>query len=177
MEITYNLQEEDYVTFNLNHIENSPSQKRILMLARYLVPFISGLAIFYIGTSIFNQPEIYWFIVALSFMVGWWIYYPKTHEKSIRKQTMRLLNEGDNTSLFGEKKMIIEEDAIQIIDKDSSAAIYAKENIKNIKEYDKQLVIYLSAVQGIIIPKRNMDTATQERLVEALKHFKSPEIK
>lgn len=48
MEITYELLEEDYVAFNLNHIENSPSQKRILMLARYLLPFASALVIYFL---------------------------------------------------------------------------------------------------------------------------------
>lgn len=172
MEITYELKEEDYVAFNLYHIEHSPSQKRILMMARYLLPFAGALVIYFFGTRVFNQPELYWVIISLLFMVGWWVYYPTMHEKSIRKQTLKLLNEGDNSSFFGEKKMVIEQDSIYIVDEHSSETI-SRQNVKEIKVYEDQIILYLSAVQGLIIPKRNMDVETQDRLVEALHQFQT----
>ena len=44
--------------------------------------------------------------------------YAKMLEKNIQKQITRLLSEGDNSSFFGVKKMVIGEDSIQIIELD-----------------------------------------------------------
>lgn len=171
MEITYELLEEDYVAYNLNHIKHSPSQKKNLLLSRYLLPFVSAFIVYFFGTRIFNQPEIYWVIISFLFIVGWLLYYPKMLEKNIQKQITRLLSEGDNSSFFGVKKMVIGEDSIQIIEGNSSESSISRNNLKEIKVYENQIILYLSAVQGIIIPKRNMDEETQNKLIDALHHF------
>lgn len=176
MEITYELLEEDYVAFQLNHIEHSPSQKRILLTIRYILPIVCALVIYFIGTSVFNQPAIYWSIIALLFTLGCWYYYPTLHENSIRKQTLNMLKEGDNSSVFGVKKVIIGDDSIQIIEGNESESSLSRQQLKEIKLYENQIVLYVSAVQGVIIPKRSMDVYTQNKFIEALYRFQESEL-
>lgn len=173
MEVTYVLTEEDYITFNINHIEYSPSQKKIFLLVRYLLPFACAVVAYLVGTRVFNQPEVFWLFFSFLLMVGLWFYYPKVYEDSIRKQAIRLLNEGDNSSLFGEKKLMIGQDFIQMIGADASESIIYRKNIKEIKEYTNQIILYLSAVQGIIIPTKNLDQNSLIELREALDFFKN----
>lgn len=171
MEITYELTEEDYTEFNLIHIKNSPSLKRNFKIIRVVLPVIAALIAFFIGTSVFYQPVSYWIIISLLLMIGLWFYYPKVYEDSIRKQAKRLLNEGDNSSFFGVKKLIIEEESIRIIDADASESIISIQNIKEVKESENHIILYLSAIQGVIIPKRNMAGGIQRELREALEIF------
>lgn len=173
MEVTYVLTEEDYIAFNINHIENSPSQKKVFLLVRYLLPFVCAVVAYLVGTRVFNQPEVFWLFFSFLLMVGLWFYYPKVYEDSIRKQAIRLLNEGDNSSLFGEKKLMIGQDFIQMIGADASESIIYRKNIKEIKEYTNQIILYLSAVQGIIIPTKNLDQNSLIELREALDFFKN----
>lgn len=173
MEITYELTEEDYVVFNLHHIKNSPILKRNFRIIRSVLPVIAALIAFFVGTGVFNQPRVYWVIISLLLMIGLWFYYPKVYEQSIRKQAMRLLNEGDNSSFFGVKKLIIEEESIRIIDADASESKISKKNIKEIKEYENHIILYLSAIQGVIIPRRNLGLGTQRELKEALDNFRN----
>lgn len=104
-------------------------------------------------------------------MVGWWLYYPKMHEKSIRKQAMQLLNEGDNSSFFGVKKMVIGQGFIQIVDEDSSESMISRQNLKEIKIYENQIILYLSAVQGLIIPIKKYGSEHSEKLSRSIEEF------
>ena len=165
MEIKYNLKEEDYINFNLHHIENSPSQRRISNILRFVVPPLGGVIIYYIGTRQFKQPGIYWVVTAISFVVLWIVFYPSRHEKSIRKQVRKMLSEGDNSSFFGEKTLILNEDSIEVLD-GSTSEKFLRNNVKDIKVYDDIIVIYLSSINAHIIPTRYLDDETKQFLID-----------
>ncbi|GAA0351580.1 hypothetical protein GCM10008932_00910 [Alkalibacterium iburiense] len=164
MEITYELEKEDYILFNLYHIEHSPSQKKLLFMMRIVLPIVFAIPIYILGTSIFNQPGIYWIIVSLLFVVGWMIYYPKEQKRSVRKQTEKLLNEGDNTSLFGKKKLVVDEFSITITGGHSTEVITV-DTIQSVKVYDEMILLYNSSISAHIIPTRFMDGETKKTLL------------
>lgn len=68
---------------------------------------------------------------------------------------------------------MIGQDFIQMIGADASESIIYRKNIKEIKEYTNQIILYLSAVQGIIIPTKNLDQNSFIELREALDFFKN----
>src|SRR5690625_2170164 len=135
MEIKFQITEEDFIQFNLYHMENSPTQKRLFYFSRYLLPLLFSGIIYIVGTTIFKQPSLFWVVIALVFFVFWIIYYPKHYKKFIRKHVQKLLNEGDNSSIFAEKTLLIGNDRLTISDQFSSNTIF-KENIKDVKAYD-----------------------------------------
>lgn len=153
MTIAYEVTEEDYVNFNLYHIQHSPSQKNWYNTIRFVLPVLSMPVIYFTGTLVFNQPRILWMITAVLFYIYWINSYPKQHKKTVRKQTVKLLNEGDNSSLFGKKSLEIVGDNL-IFTEESATSTLSKRGVKSIKESDDMLILYVSAVSAIIIPKR-----------------------
>ncbi|MDE1549607.1 YcxB family protein [Jeotgalibaca caeni] len=167
MKIQFELTEEDYISFNLHHLEHSPSQKRMYQLSRFLLPMVCAVLIYLIGTFVLNQPSAYWIFVAVIFVVVWTLTYPKQHIKLVTKQLKKMSREGDNSTFYGKKTMTISEDTITV-EGNQSTEIVAKENIKTIRVHEDMVLLYLSAVSAQIIPTRCLDAATKKQLLETL---------
>ena len=85
MEVNFEVTKEDYIKFNLYHVQNSPSQKKNLNLLRYGMPVLLSLLIYFIGTNLFKQLSIYWAIIAILFSIVWIITYPNQYKSLIKK--------------------------------------------------------------------------------------------
>ena len=92
MKIDFKITKDDYISFNLHHLENSKSQKSTFNILRYAAPIILSIPIYFTGTGIFNQPSIYWIIVAIVFLVIWILTYPKQYKKLVAKETDKLIS-------------------------------------------------------------------------------------
>lgn len=169
MEVKFEITEEDYIQFNLIHIQNSPSQKKMYHLLRYAIPLLFTIPIYIIGTMVFNQPRMYWMIIAVFFALIWMITYPKQYKKLIEKQTKKLLKEGDNSSIFGEKTMVIDEEDITVFSEFTSEKV-AKNSIKDIKISDDLILIYLSGISAQIIPTRYLNDESRKHLLARLNY-------
>lgn len=165
MEINFEVTKEDYIKFNLYHVGNSPSQKKNLNLLRYGIPVLFCLPIYFIGTNLFKQPSIYWTIIAILFSAIWMVTYPKQYKALIKKETEKLINEGDNSEIFGKKNMIIDDETITIYNKSSSERI-SKNAIKDVKIYDDIIVIYTSAITAHIVPTRYLDKDLKDNFIK-----------
>lgn len=165
MEVRYTMTEEDYINFNIHHINNSPSQKNMIFVLRYILPLLAGIFIYYIGAVVRQQPKVYWIIIALLYLVLWATYYPKHHRKNIARQIKKMLKEGENTSLFMEKTLKIEGDIIEIIDENSSERTL-KSNISHIKIYDDMIAIYLNSLSAHVIPIRYLNEENKEFIMK-----------
>ncbi|MDQ2088069.1 YcxB family protein [Herbivorax sp. ANBcel31] len=164
MEIKFEITEEDYIKFNLYHIKNSPSQRKIYNLFKYVTPIIFAILMYFIGTRVYEPLGYYWIILSLIFVVAWFIIYPKEYKKTLIKQTEKLLREDDNSSFFGKKTMLVDENNIKIFSENSSETIH-KNGIKRIKVYDDMIIIYLSAITAQIIPTRYLDDESKTKLI------------
>lgn len=169
MKINFEITKDDYINFNLHHLENSKSQKNTFNILRYILPIVFSVPLYFIGTGIFNQPSQFWIIVAIIFIVVWIFTYPKQHRNLIVKQTNKLLSEGDNSSIFGSKSLEIVDGDI-IVKGDYTSETIALESIKDIKVYDDMILIYISAFVAEIIPRRHLDEEAEKELIEALKN-------
>ncbi len=168
IKIQYQITEEDYIQFNLHYLENSPSQKKNYNLLRYLIPIIFSVPVYAIGTVLFKQPKEYWIVIAILFIVIWILRYPKMYIRLVEKQTKKLLDEGDNSSVFGKKTMVIYEDHFEVSDGIGTETV-SKNSIKDIKVHEDMVLIYLSAFSAEIIPTRFLDEETKTSLLEQLK--------
>ena len=54
MKIDFKITKDDYISFNLHHLENSKSQKSTFNILRYAVPIVFSIPIYFTGTGIFN---------------------------------------------------------------------------------------------------------------------------
>lgn len=169
MEIHYTISEEDYIQFNLYHMEESPSIRKQFQMLRLYLPVISAMVIFFVGTLVLNQPAIYWGIVGLLYAAGWLIFYPRLHKISVKNNVLKLAREGDNSSIFGDKTLVIEGDKITIFGQDTIEVI-TKAAIKEIHQKNDLLILYNSSVSAHIIPTRYL---TEHELATLLKFFEN----
>ena len=142
MKIDFEITKEDYINFNIHHLENSKSQKNTINILRYAIPVIFSIPIYFIGTGIFNQPSIYWIIIAIIFSITWILTYPKQYKKIVAKETNKIISEGDNSSIFGVKILEINDGEIVIKGKSISETL-SVESIKDVKIYEDMILIYV----------------------------------
>ena len=170
MKINFEITKEDYINFNLYHLENSKSQKKTFNILRYAIPIIFSIPIYFIGTGIFNQPSMYWIMVAIVFTIIWVFTYPKQYKKLVAKQTDKLLSEGDNSSIFGKKSLEIVDGTIVVKGEFTSDTV-SLESIKDIKIYEEMILIYISGFAAHIIPRRYLDKDTENEFIKELKNI------
>ncbi len=167
IEFNFEITEEDYIKFNLYHVENSPAHKRTYNLLRYLLPLIFSVPIYAMGTSLLKQPSAYWIVIEILFVSVWIIKYPNHYKRLVRKQTKKILQEGDNSSIFGKKTMLIDENNIKVFNEFVSETI-SRKSIKTIKVYDDMILIYLSGFTAQIIPTRYLNEESKKYLIKEL---------
>ncbi|ADI00154.1 YcxB family protein [Salisediminibacterium selenitireducens] len=168
MELRFEITKDDYINFNLYHIENSPSQRKVYNFLRYGIPLLFSVPVYAIGTIIFQQPASYWVVIALLFILVWIITYPKQHKRVIRRQTEKLLQEGENSSIFGKKIMTLDDQTIKVVGGNSSETT-SKQSIQEVKVYEDMILIYLSSITAHIIPTRFLSEELKSELLEELK--------
>lgn len=165
MEITYELTEEDYIKFNLYHISNSPSQRKVFQFSRFGIPVLMGAVIYLVGTQLFNQSGIFWLINAVIFALVWVFVYPNMFQNSIIKQVQKMVREGDNSQLYGKKTMKVEGNQLTIVEGDATTVL-TKDSIKKVQAYDDMILLYLSSVSAHVIPTRYLTTEGIRFLLE-----------
>ncbi|WP_208559752.1 YcxB family protein [Marinilactibacillus kalidii] len=156
MIIEYEIEEEDYISFNYQHTLNSPTNKKALKQLRFGLAILVIPIAYFTGTLLFKQPSLYWVIISLGLSLYLLYAYPKMYNKAIKKQLSKLVNEGDNSSYFGKKKLEILDNQLILTDEASTSKLM-KGKIKEIKEYDDIIVLYTSSVSAYIIPKRYLN--------------------
>ena len=161
MEIKYHITEEDYLKFNLFHINNSESANKSLKTQRFATPFVY-IIFAYIFANIADIPFLYALIPFLIVGILWVIFYPKYFQTRILSQTKKMLREGKNEGLLGEHTMILSEDGIVDSNPNGETKVNWSGIIK-LQEDESNLYIYNSAVSAYIIPKRELNVVEDVR--------------
>lgn len=168
MTFNFEITKEDYINFNLHHLQDSPQQKMSYNVLRYIIPILFAIPIFLILSFALNQPLVLGIIIGLIF-IGLWIYiYPKRYNKVIKDQAKKALEQEDRSSILGQRTMEIEGDIIKVFNM-SSAEVTLKENIKEIKVYDDMVLIYLGEAAAQIVPTRNLTSSEKDQFIRELK--------
>lgn len=95
----------------------------------------------------------------------WFLFYPKYFYGSIKKNIVKVINEGDNSSLTGKHTMMVTEDGL--VEKSSKGEVKTPwSSITHIRETDEHLFILVSAMSGYVIPTSAFAD------VKALQHLK-----
>lgn len=154
MEIKYHLTEEDYLKFNMFHINTSESANKSLKTQRYAVPFVY-IIFSYIFANLADIPFLYALIPFLIVGILWVIFYPKYFQSRILSQTKKMIREGKNEGLLGEHTMTLTDEGIVDTNPTGETKVNWSGIIK-LKEDDSNLYVYNSSVSAYIIPKREL---------------------
>ncbi len=168
MKMNFEITKEDYINFNIYHLENSKAQKKTFNTHRYIMPLIFSIPLYFIAVSSLEKSRIYGITAAIIFSVVWILTYPKRYRKIIAKSVDKNLSEGDNSSIFGKKSLEIMDETL-VIEGDFISETVLIESIKEIKIYKDMILIYISGFVAHIIPRRYLDEETEKQFIEQLR--------
>ena len=166
MEIDYKLTEEDYLNFNLFHAKSSNTIAKSLALQRFLLPIIFLIAAFMFAWI--GEGSLVGSLIIFSIMgILWIVYYPKYFYGFMTKNSKKMLEEGNNDGLLGDRCMILSDEGI--VNSSSNGETKVKwAGIKKIEEYDNYFYIYNSAFTAYILQKQSLTN-----IVDARNYFKT----
>lgn len=161
LEINYNLTEEDYLNFNLFHAKNSKTVTKSLVLQRFLSPIVFLIAAF-VFSRITDGSLVGALIIFSGMGILWIIYYPKYFYSLIARQSKKMLKEGKNDGLLGERYMILSDEGI--VDSSVNGETKVKwAGIKKLEEDSDYFYFYNSSVSAYILPKRMIKNVEETR--------------
>lgn len=154
MELKYTLTEQDYINFNLFHIQNSKMATKALKIQRYTIPVLY-LVLAYIFATIGDSSYILSFIIFSIFGILWFVLYPKFYYRTVIRNVKKMMKEGRNEGLLGEHHMLLTSEGI--VDNNTTGETkVAWSGIQEVKEDKNYLYLYNSSVSAYILPKREI---------------------
>jgi hypothetical protein len=150
MKLEYEITKQDYIDFNIYHMNHSVSIKHSLFIQRFIFPIIFLILPIFL-VKITDIPLWYWFDVSIISSILWIIYYPKFLKKSVGRKVSKMLEEGKTTGILGNHIFSFTEEGV--VDKtEFSETSYNL--IEKVVESEAHIFIYVSAVMAYIIPIR-----------------------
>nr|WP_307992539.1 YcxB family protein [uncultured Niameybacter sp.] len=152
----YNLDEADYIDFNIYHVNNSKQVKKTLLVHR----IVGALVIILGGYLYTHYKDVLSIVVYGTATILWGIFYPKLFFKSTKNNLKKMINEGTDMSLFKYREVVINDvNIIEEIFPDESMKRWTK--VIKIGESDENIFIYVSDLEALIIPKKIVGTDSE----------------
>lgn len=171
MKIDFQLTEQDYIDFNVYHMENSKTIKKSVFIQRYIISLIFLIAPF----VFYNFADIPFSISMAIFgiiYVIWIAFYPQYLKKSVAKRISKMLEEGNNSDFLGSHSISLTEEGLE----ESSRLGETKKSWSAIERIDiteAHIFIYASAVSAYIIPTRAFENMKQiDEFIDMLNKMK-----
>lgn len=171
MEIEFELVEEDYINFNIDHSKKSPALKKNIFGQRILGPIVFLLFPFIIRIYT-DIPMWYWFAIFGLFSVVWFVFYPKYFKWEMTRRVKKMLKEGNNDNIYI-KRMIILSDKGILEKSDLGESNISWDKVGKVEETEENIYIYISSMSAHIIPKRVFKDKNEEQVFikEISKHM------
>lgn len=171
MELEFELTEEDYINYNIDHSKKSPSIKKSIMIQRVFGPIVFIIAPFLV-VKFSDIPLWYWITIFGISSVVWLIFYPKYANWEMKKRLKKMLEEGSNENLFNRRKIILTDQGLSQVSPTGETNV-KWDSIVSIEETDEYIYIYISSVSAHIIPKRVFKDVNEQKLFidEISKHI------
>lgn len=103
--------------------------------------------------------------------VAWFFLYPLWVDRRILRSSNRLLHEGNTGNLFGRWEVELLPDKVHIASS-STETTYRASTITKVVETGDMLLLYVSSIQAVVIPKRKLSPEEfQEASAFAQQHY------
>lgn len=159
MEIEYKFDINDWMEFQKNYMKNSKQFKRSKLFITLSVPFTFGiLTLLDLLKGKFNL-VLFVLLALISFF--WILLYPKRVDKNTFNKAKKVIEDGDNSGIIGQHKLIINDEGILQIKPDSEQKIKWR-GIKKVEDLENYYFLYTSSISAIIIPKNKISNSIEE---------------
>ena len=153
MKLAYDFDIDDWQSFQRYHFSASATYRRMRNMARLLLPVILGIAL---GVYYFQFGfEPIFFVILGLVAVLWFIFYPPFFDRRVLRKVLQQVREGKMENLFGRREVELLPDAIRVTTPVSETVYRAAAVVKTVETPDAFL-LYTSAIQAMIIPKRKI---------------------
>ena len=160
MQINYQLTKDDYIAFNMHHMNYSPTFKKSIFIQRYIVSIIFLLVPFILKDSS-DIPFLYWLSVFAIVYIAWVAFYDKYLKWNVTRKISQMIDEGKNTDMLGERSLQLTECGILQTSSLSESKI-TWDVIEDVVETKEHIFIYINALSGYVIPIRAFANAAQK---------------
>lgn len=160
MKIKYDITRDDYLKFNMYHLENSPKVKKELIIHRIVVPLLLvglGFALHVlVKFSLVTTMPI--FIIAA---VVWSIVYPKFYKKVALKNVSKMLERGVQSESISRHSLSLKDEGI-LSSSNAGQAAHKWSDIVKFHEAENHLYIYITDKIAHVVPKRAFKDKEEE---------------
>ena len=159
MKIEFDFDIDDWMAFQKYYILNSKQVKRSKIFTTLLLPVIFSIfSLIDIINGNFSPARLVFY--GIIFLL--WIFInPKWMNRKMLKQVKKMINEGDNSGIFGKHEIDFEEDRIIWKNPESEEKVKWS-GVKKLGETDNYYFLYVTAVSAIIIPKQKLNIDKEE---------------
>ena len=177
MTIHYEVTVQDYINFNLYHMETSKSGKRLHILMFRVAPLLFILISFARFITLrqrINAGEISTYLTGLIVItvmgvLVYFLFLKLIYTPSIKWYVKLALKDGKSNDFIGPQTITLHDDYIE----DTNAHMTTRINYSSVEKLCRGyncLFIYIGAVKGIIIPLRSFsDSIQKEKFATILK--------
>src|SRR5882724_9769508 len=156
MKLSYDFDLDDWTAFQRYHYSKSPTYRRMRNITRILFPVA---ALLFITSRFLSRgfDPLYFGIFAV-FAVAWFVLYPRWFDRKVIRRSNQFLREGKTDSMFGRREIELLPDRVHIISP-SGETTYRSSAITKIAETPDALLLYVSSIQALILPRRKLSEA------------------
>jgi len=171
MKFSYDFDIDDWMGYQRHRYNISPTYRRMRNYSRMAFPVAALLFIFSHYLTHGFDPMHIGIFAAVS--VAWFFLYPLWFDRRIRRNSNRLLREGNTSNLFGRWEVELLPDSVHIASS-STETTYRASGITKIEETADALLLYVSPIQAVILPRRKLSPEEfQQAAVFARQHYGS----
>lgn len=165
MKITYVLENEDVINFNIQHLNKLSRIKKIQKKNRILISSLYGIIAL---TWVIIDPGHWPMSWILAFLgVLWYFFYPKVCQRRMSKKVRKIFKNKEIKS----QELEFNHQGIQA-KKGNQSGFIPWNAIKKIVQNENYLFLYLNEDDGIIIPRKEIENRISwEKLLDCVKSF------
>ncbi|MEP6669882.1 MAG: YcxB family protein [Chthoniobacter sp.] len=171
MKLSYEFDHDDWISFHRYHYSVSPTYRRMRNYARIMFPVA---ALFLIGTHYLNRgfdPVHIGLFTAVS--VAWFFLYPLWVDRRVIRRTNQFLREGDSSGMFGRREIELLPDTVHIATTKGETT-YKAAAITKVVETADALLLYVSSLQAVILPRRKLSPEEFQQAVSFAQQYYVP---
>ena len=155
MTASFTLELDDWLNFNMYHLRNSPSARRIRNGMWIGVPI--GFFFFAFVLGILSSGTSNRFLYAVVFAAAGFLrlaFYRQYYNWGMRRRVRKFLDEGDNEGLLGPQEVILSPNSI-VARNDETEGKSSWKNVKKVVVTDDYVFVYVSSMSAFILPRRS----------------------
>lgn len=161
MKVNYTLKKEDYVNFSISQMGRDGKTKRTMAL-QMVIPMAVALIILIFQLTQGRLKTSHG-IFLLVFIVGWPIIYRTLFRHTIKSRLISYLDKHEDRLGLGPKTMEFTQEGIG-----SSGDFFPLSSLHKLEETPDYYFFFVSPTSALILPKRDLDPASDQALRKIL---------